>query len=77
MAETTNKPTVVGRIFRILGLVAASVAVFAAGVEASDTKLGRKVDGAVKAGARKIGLGKEKDKGETSSSDQERDKDRQ
>jgi hypothetical protein len=75
MAENTNKPTIVGKIFRILGYVVAAAAVFAAGVEASDTKLGHKVDGAVKAAGRKIGLGKDKD--ETSSSDQERDKDRQ
>lgn len=75
MATETNKPSVVGRIFKVLGFVAAGIAVFAAGVEASDTKLGHKVDGAVKAAGRKIGLGK--DKGETSSSDQERDKDRQ
>ena len=77
MAAETTKPSLVGKIFKVLGFIAAGAAVFAAGVEASDTTLGRKVDKVVKAGARRIGLGKDKGETSTSSSDQERDKDRQ
>lgn len=77
MAETTNKPSLVGKIFKALGIALGLTSVFAAGVAAADTQLGHKVNGLMKKGARKIGLGKAEDKdGSSSSSDQERDKDR-